>query len=210
MEAQLAHLQETLRSAQDGFGSMLAFFGENAASFAYDLDFWRDVIAFVHSFTAAQRALEQQRKVCSGTGVFGGSMAEPIILHAAIIMTTCNGVYLCTLCHALNSNQPFGGVLIKEVWLLQENERKAGRQQQVQRSTPVSHSLAVHILAAKGLESHSDDATHLDPPATSALYLKGAAAAANPSGVPGDLASQQRAGAIKAKRRATLKPEPQH
>ena len=64
VEVQLAEVEQTLRRAQDGFGSMLAFFGENAASFVYDLDFWRDVIAFVHSFTAAQRALVQQRKVC--------------------------------------------------------------------------------------------------------------------------------------------------
>lgn len=75
VEAQLAQLEQTLRSAQDGFGSTLAFFGENAASFAYDLDFWRDVTAFVHAFTAAQRALEQQRKVCSGTGISCCSMA---------------------------------------------------------------------------------------------------------------------------------------
>ena len=53
----------TLQEARTGFGKLVAYFGENSAALASDGDFWRDVTAFVHAFSRAQREIMQQRQV---------------------------------------------------------------------------------------------------------------------------------------------------
>lgn len=58
-------MKGTLRAARDSFSELVAYFGENAAAFASDGDFWRDVTAFVHALSRAQREILQQQLVCS-------------------------------------------------------------------------------------------------------------------------------------------------
>lgn len=59
----MEHTKASLAAARDGFSKLVAYFGENSAALASDGEFWRDVTAFVHAFTRAQREIVQQRQV---------------------------------------------------------------------------------------------------------------------------------------------------
>ncbi|BDA46913.1 probable formin-like protein 13 at C-terminar half [Coccomyxa sp. Obi] len=62
LRLRLQHTKASLAAARDGFSKMVAYFGENSAALASDGEFWRDVTAFVHAFTRAQREIMQQRQ----------------------------------------------------------------------------------------------------------------------------------------------------
>ena len=62
VQGRLGAVRAALQGAQEGFAATVAYFGENAAAFAYDGDFWGDVTAFVHAFSAAQLALQRQQQ----------------------------------------------------------------------------------------------------------------------------------------------------
>ncbi len=59
----MEHAKASLAAARGGFSKLVAYFGENSAALAGDGEFWRDVTAFVHAFTCAQRENMQQRQV---------------------------------------------------------------------------------------------------------------------------------------------------
>ena len=52
--------------ARDGLASLLAFFGENVASYASDSEFWGGLASFVTNFGAAQAEIYKSIKVCMG------------------------------------------------------------------------------------------------------------------------------------------------
>ena len=53
--SQLAQVQALQGKAQEGFSSLVAYFGENPSSFSADSSFWKPISEFAQALSAAQR-----------------------------------------------------------------------------------------------------------------------------------------------------------
>ena len=60
---QLRDTKAALQRSRESFNSIVAYFGENAASMSSDGEFWRDIAAFVRAYSQAQRDFMQHQQV---------------------------------------------------------------------------------------------------------------------------------------------------